>query len=838
MLFIGFWSRICPPSNLPWLKSLCVVLLILGVVLSVCHVSLAQPITGERDYVPNGSFEQITIDHQRNPTWPAWGTRYLFASRWWRQFHRYMLENSTAPPFIIPYDQDRVPYIPAGTFYDPISCSSADLLTTEQEPCIPGVGGGSYVGIPENWFGYEPTRTLADAANTRYAGLYYRLNGVDAGSSIVPLDRVTDPANQLWREYLEVELLAPLQKDGKYTLSYYASLSEVSTHAIGLEARVSPNPYLTIPQNSYLDACYDIDDNDGPNARVGIPYTIGDPGLKLASAGRIDRKNGWTLVQHDFVANGGERYLTIGNFEARPSVDVNQPLPPVCQNYFSNPNATEFAYYYIDDVRLTEAIECVCNGSFQVKLIPALSQDPAKCCFRVRLINGGGDVIDARSLACTIYGMDIHAFEGSLIGDRAFRWESRDASTSNPTKQPVVGDYQWYDLGTICLPALDQKESRELVVIAKGKDGKAFCEERISYRGCTDNCNCDDFAKSVRVEPNTETSDKCCFNVHVDASKLKSGCTIGSIDIYSSLTFLDKDRITETYKPEMPVDPKHSGFLYSFCIEKTNVSALTDSTTIVFRGLDGSILCWKNVKLRCDCDCSTRSPKLELLFEDALGKCCFDVSVAATTSCPFNLTGIRILTDENITLSTVSSDWLLVKDNSSVTLVPRAGSANGNNKHVIGRLCIPTCFAFNPKSLVASANITVGGVACSVSVDVNAELAQTCRGNVTCDDVIVTLEKPPIGRGVSLPDDCCRFVRIQLRNCTSRNRTVAAEVIGPGGIPVKSMNLGSGIFESAPLCRTYRIGETFTINLRDPNGTVICTKKVTVPDCSRMETNE
>jgi hypothetical protein len=227
-----------------------------------------------------------------------------------------------------------------------------------------------------------------------------------------------------------------------------------------------------------------------------------------------------------------------------------------------------------------------------------------------------------------------------------------------------------------------------------------------------------------------------------------------------------------------------------------------------------------------------------LFFEDALGKCCFDVSVAATTNCPFNLNEIKILSDENITLSSVSSDWQSVNDNSSVTLVPSAGSVNGNVSRVIGRLCIPTCFAFNPKSLVASASITVGGVACSVSVDVGAELAKTCRSNVTCDDVIATLEKPPIGRGLSLPDDCCRFVRIKLRDCTSRNRSVVAEVIGPGGIPVKSINLGLGIFESAPLCRTYRKGETFTINLRDPNGNIICTKKLAVPDCLRMETNE
>lgn len=70
------------------------------------------------------------------------------------------------------------------------------------------------------------------------------------------------------------------------------------------------------------------------------------------------------------------------------------------------------------------------------------------------------------------------------------------------------------------------------------------------------------------------------------------------------------------------------------------------------------------------------------------------------------------------------------------------------------------------------------------------------------------------------------------------NRSVIAEIAGPGGIPVKSMNLGSGVFESAPLCRSYRQGETFTIVLRDLAGNITCTKKLTVPACSRRETNE
>ena len=377
----------------------------------------------------------------------------------------------------------------------------------------------------------------------------------------------------------------------------------------------------------------------------------------------------------------------------------------------------------------------------------------------------------------------------------------------------------------------------------KGKDGNPFCEQRISFRGCSDDCNCDDFGKSVRIEPVPEKSDKCCYNVYVDASKLKPGCIIGSVDVYSGTTFLDEDRITETYTPDKPIDPQHSGFLFSFCVESTNGPALTGSSTIVFRGVDGSILCWKDVQLTCDCDCRKRPPKLELLFEgdpgdaarDPSGKCCYKISVNATTACPFDLEWIRILTDENISLTPVNG-WGLTRDNSSFTLLRSLGPVNGNQNSTIGKLCIPTCFTFDPRSLIASARITVGGVVCSVKVDINPS-AKACRGTANCDDVIVTLEKPSGTSAISY-DDCCRFVRIRLRNCQSMNRSLFAEITGPGGISVKSMNLGSGVFESAPLCRSYRQGETFTIILRDLAGNITCTKKLTVPACSRRETNE
>lgn len=59
----------------------------------------------------------------------------------------------------------------------------------------------------------------------------------------------------------------------------------------------------------------------------------------------------WTQIQGCFTANGGEQYITIGNFNYNVNTDTlyvgtNNPDP----NY-TNP-LYDYSYYYIDDVSL------------------------------------------------------------------------------------------------------------------------------------------------------------------------------------------------------------------------------------------------------------------------------------------------------------------------------------------------------------------------------------------------------------------------------------------------------------------------------------------------------
>ena len=125
-----------------------------------------------------------------------------------------------------------------------------------------------------------------------------------------------------YREYIEVELNTPLQSGWKYAFSMYVSLSEYSRRAcdaIGAYFSISILTYNN-PQWGVL--------NYTPQARNVLGNVITDTA-------------NWILIADTFLAQGGEKFITIGNF-----------LQDSSTNWIAyNPTALYLAsYYYIDDV--------------------------------------------------------------------------------------------------------------------------------------------------------------------------------------------------------------------------------------------------------------------------------------------------------------------------------------------------------------------------------------------------------------------------------------------------------------------------------------------------------
>ena len=127
-------------------------------------------------------------------------------------------------------------------------------------------------GIPSNAFGYQYART-----GNGYAGIYVS-NGYN------------------YTEYIEVPLSAPLIANRKYCLSFYVSLSAkywLATSNIG--AYFSTDSLLFV---SY-----------SPNVIDSVIPQIDNPSSNILN----DTAN-WMLVSGSFIAAGGEKFMTIGNF--------------------------------------------------------------------------------------------------------------------------------------------------------------------------------------------------------------------------------------------------------------------------------------------------------------------------------------------------------------------------------------------------------------------------------------------------------------------------------------------------------------------------------------------
>jgi len=181
--------------------------------------------------------------------------------------------------------------------------SSSDLFDTCSTPGM--------FGIPFNAGGYQIART-----GRGYAGIALYSNGFNSN------------------EYIEVKLISPLIQTRKYCIEFYVSLLNGSDFAIS-------NVGAYFSQDSLLSNTY-------YNAIDNVSPQVENPTTNMLS----DTLN-WMLVSGNFIANGGEQYMTIGNFHLYNVSNV--------QNVSGGSFAV--AYYYIDDVSV---VDCTGVGISEV----------------------------------------------------------------------------------------------------------------------------------------------------------------------------------------------------------------------------------------------------------------------------------------------------------------------------------------------------------------------------------------------------------------------------------------------------------------------------------------
>jgi hypothetical protein len=134
-------------------------------------------------------------------------------------------------------------------------------------------------------------------------------------------------ANYETKEYLYQQLSTPLQAGKIYCLSFYVSRVDRVTHAIHSIGAYFSNNVQSASVLGYINA---------------LPQVVNQTGF-------ISDTVNWVEVQGCFTANGGEQYITIGNFNSNANTDtlfVGSTDP--------HPGAYKYAYYYIDDITLID----------------------------------------------------------------------------------------------------------------------------------------------------------------------------------------------------------------------------------------------------------------------------------------------------------------------------------------------------------------------------------------------------------------------------------------------------------------------------------------------------
>jgi len=143
-----------------------------------------------------------------------------------------------------------------------------------------------------------------------------------------------NPTNYInYREYIQGKLINKLNFNKKYCISYYCLYAP--TNGIAIDK---------------IDAYLSLDSINSYNPLLPGKWLIDSlPQIRNKKGIILDSLN-WSKIEGLFEANGGEEYITIGNFN-----DDNQT------NWYTTNSNAFCAYYLIDDVS-------VCECSFDINL--------------------------------------------------------------------------------------------------------------------------------------------------------------------------------------------------------------------------------------------------------------------------------------------------------------------------------------------------------------------------------------------------------------------------------------------------------------------------------------
>lgn len=170
--------------------------------------------------------------------------------------------------------------------------------------------------VPNNIIGYQQAKT-----GVAYAGI------VTYVDELWPAP-CPNSNTYLWREYIEIQLDTSLTSGQEYCVLFYVSLPELCRY--GIE---NVGAYFSQTAINFNDS-------------INLPY---QPQI-VNTNGILTDTSGWTMIQGVYTAIGGEKYITIGNFDNDSNTIVTCFNPGI--------GIISLAYYYVDDIYVGIADSC------------------------------------------------------------------------------------------------------------------------------------------------------------------------------------------------------------------------------------------------------------------------------------------------------------------------------------------------------------------------------------------------------------------------------------------------------------------------------------------------
>ncbi len=223
--------------------------------------------------------------------------------------------------------------------------------------CAAGGFDNNGVGIPvphvlNNWYNYNsPDYFNNTCASGGYSvpNSYFGYSPAKNGNSFVGISLHQGDGSE-YKEYFYQQLSAPLQAGKVYCLSFWVTRADKLPNAVKQIGAYFSTSLPTLIAFSYINAMPQVE-NQG---------------------GIITDTTQWVQIQGCFTAQGGEQYVTFGNFHNNLNTDT---LYVPSSNQLTG-MGTNFAYYYFDDITLidqsTVGLNELTNGdSFEVYPNPA-----------------------------------------------------------------------------------------------------------------------------------------------------------------------------------------------------------------------------------------------------------------------------------------------------------------------------------------------------------------------------------------------------------------------------------------------------------------------------------